>query len=688
VTSRLPAFLLLLCAGATAAAEPPATPAAPAALVARVDNTGFVKVEANSFTNLSPQQQALAYWLGQAAIAIDPIIYDQLSAYGLREKRLLEQIVAHSAALDTHARDAITQYTEIFWANRGNHNLDTAQKFVPAFTFEELQAAALRAQRVGAFTTPCADLPPIRSPAALEKELQALRAALFDASFEPMMTAKQGGAATDIVQASSNTFYEGVSLAQLNGFHDRYALNSRVVRNAQGGLVEQVYRAGSADGKAPPGLYAVFLRRAIGYLRKAQGLADTGQAQVIADLIRYYETGEADDWLRFDADWVRNISQVDFSNGFVEVYRDARGAKGSAAAFVSITDETMTDAVNKLAVNAAYFEERAPWDPKYRKTQFARPSIMMVETTVESGDFEVTTLGDNLPNENSVREKYGSKNFLFVSGSRAVNPPGASHPLLEAFEGSPQTIARDERYGQQAGDLMASLHEVIGHGSGKLSERFAHGSRAALKEYYSTLEEARADLMALWNIWDPKLKELGLVVDQGEVAKAMYDHAAETSLTQLRYVPKGDTIEEDHLRDRQLIARYIMDTTGAIEQYRQDGKTYLRVTDYARMRQGVGALLAELMRIKAEGDYEAIKALVDRYGSHFDPALRDEVIARYAALDLPTYFAGIYARLTARFDGRGRITAVALDYPSDPPSQYLAFGALYDRGLSGSRLVR
>ncbi len=684
----LPAVLLLTCAALPAAAQQPVPPAARAALLARVGDTGFVTVQANSFTTLSPKQQQLAYWLGQAAIAIDPIIYDQLSAYGLREKRLLEQIVTHDGALDARTREAITQYAELFWANRGNHNLKTAQKFVPAFSIEELRAAALNAQRAGAFRSACADLPPIVSPAALEKELQGLRAALFDVNFEPMTTAKQGGAGTDIIQASSNTFYSGVSLAQLSGFHDRYALNSRVVRNAQGQIIEQVYRAGTADGKVPSGLYAVFLRRAIGYLKKAQAVAEPAQAHVIADLIGYYETGEAEAWLQFDADWVRNISPVDFSNGFVEIYRDARGAKGSAAAFVSITDERMTSAANKLAASAAYFEERAPWDPKYRRTAFTLPSIMTVETTIETGDFEVTTVGDNLPDENQIREKYGTKNFLLFSSSRALTPFYLGHEMLEAFEGSPETVARDEHYGPQAREMMVSLHEVIGHGSGKLSERFAGGSKAALKEYYSTLEEARADLMALWNVWDPKLKELGLVVDQEQVAKAMYDSAVEVSLSQLRYVTQGDSLEEDHMRDRQLIVRYIMDTTGAIEQYRQDGKTYLRVTDYAKMRQGVGALLAELMRIKAEGDYEAIKALVDKYGTHFDPALRDEVVTRFAALNFPTYYAGVYSRLTARFDKGGRVSTVTLDYPADPVSQYLAFGAMYDQGLTGSPLVR
>jgi dipeptidyl-peptidase-3 len=218
---------------------------------------------------------------------------------------------------------------------------------------------------------------------------------------------------------------------------------------------------------------------------------------------------------------------------------------------------------------------------------------------------------------------------------------------------------------------------VIGHGSGKLSARLSGGAQAYLKEYFSTLDEARADLMGLWNIWDPKLKELGLVRDQDAVAQAMYDNAARASLTQLRRILKGNTIEEDHARDRALIANYIKDRTGAIEQVRRDGKTYVRVKDYQKMREGVGMLLSELMRIKAEGDYNAIKVLVDKYGVAFDPALRDEVVARYKQLDLPTYAAGINPELTAELDPSGNPIAVLIAYPRDPVRQYLAYGNMY-----------
>jgi len=228
-----------------------------------------------------------------------------------------------------------------------------------------------------------------------------------------------------------------------------------------------------------------------------------------------------------------------------------------------------------------------------------------------------------------------------------------------------------------------AMHEVIGHGSGKLSNRVSGSPQRFLKEYFSTLEEARADLMALWNVWDPKLKELGLISNQEEVAKAMYDSRALVALAQLRSIPHGDTIEEDHERDRQLIAHYIADQVpGSIEQFDRDGKTYVRVADYQKMRQGVGMLLAELMRIKAEGDYDAIKALVEKYGVHFDPALRDQVVARYQRLNLPTYFAGVNAHLTAKFGKNGEIESVAISYWDDPVAQYLDYGAMFDAGLT------
>jgi dipeptidyl-peptidase-3 len=658
-------------------------------LLERVGDTGFVRVDVESFQSLDARQQQLAYWLAQASIALDPIAYAQFSRFGLRQKRLLEEIVAHSNGADPSLDEKIAEFTKLFWANRGNHNQLTSQKFLPRFAFEELQEAALAAQKNGAFVSRYADLPPLATPAQLNRELADLRASLFDPDFEPMLTAKSPRPGQDIIQASSNTFYEGLTLADLKDFHDAYPLNSRVVKGKDGKLHEEVYRAGTPDGKIPPGLYATFLRRVDEYLAKAQQFAEPGQAQVLGELIRYYQTGNPADWLQFGADWVQNNATVDFASGFIEVYRDARGAKGSAQSFVSITDKAITDTMIRLGDNANYFEQKAPWAAQYKRQSFKPPVVKAIETLVETGDFDVTTIGDNLPNENEIHEKYGTKNFLFTSSTRALNN-ATGHVAFGEFAATPEIAARNRRFGDDAEDLMTALHEVIGHGSGKLSERVKSGAEPYLKEYFSTLEEARADLMALWNAWDPKLEELGLVSNQDEVAKAMYDSAALVALTQLRRIPHGDAIEEDHERDRQLIVNFIRDRVpGAIAQFNRDGKTYIQVQDYQKMQQGVGMLLAELMRIKAEGDYAAIKALVDKYAVHFDPALRDQVVTRYQKLNLPTYWAGINSLLSAQFGPGGKIQSVHLSYPRSAVQQYLVYASMYDRSLlAGPKSVK
>jgi dipeptidyl-peptidase III len=650
-------------------------------LVGRIGDTGFVRVDADSFKTLTPRQQELAYWLSEASIAIDPIVYDQFSRFGLRQKRLLEELAAHEQVIDPALRAKIVSFAELFWANRGNHNETTSQKFLPTFTFDELKQAALAAQKDGAFKTPYADLPPIRTSEELNKELDELRASLFDPNFEPMITAKSPQGGQDIIQASSNTFYEGLTLADLANFHDVYPLNSRVVKDKDGTLREEIYRAGTPDGKIPPGLYATYLKRANECLARAQKFAEPAQAKVIGDLIRYYQTGDPKAWLQFGTDWVQNNATVDFANGFIEIYRDARGAKGSSQSFVSITDKTLSDKMLKLADNANYFEQKAPWADEYKRTSFKPPVVKAIETVIETGDFGVTTIGDNLPNENEIHEKYGTKNFIFNSSIRALNK-AAGHAAIEEFAPSQEVAERDVKYGDEAEDLLTALHEVIGHGSGKMSPRLKGGSEAYLKEYYSTMEEGRADLMAYWNVWDPKLKQLGLISNQEEVAKAMYDGAAMVALTQLRRIPHGNTIEEDHERDRQMIVNYIRDKVpGAIAQFDRDGKTYIEVKDYQKMHKGVGMLLAELMRTKAEGDYPAIKALVEKYGVHFDPALRDQVVARYEKLDIPTYWAGINAKLTAQRVDAGKIESVDISYPG-VVEQYLDYGAMYDKGLA------
>jgi dipeptidyl-peptidase III len=626
-------------------------------LVERVDKTAFIQIEADSFRALTPRQQALAYWLTQASIAIDPIIYDQLSRFGLKEKQTLEAVVTAKDKVDPQSYAQVLAFTKLFWANKGNHHEQTGQKIMPQFTADTLKAALLAAGRKD-----------------LAAGVDVIAPSLFDPNFEPMLTAKTPEGGKDIVEASSNNFYLNVKLGDLKKLTERYRLNSRVV-NQGGQLSEEVYRAGTPDGRIKPGLYAEYLRKANGFLNHAREYAEPDQSAVIAALIRFYQTGAYSDWVNFGMAWVQNNPPVDFANGFIETYRDARSAKGTEQSFVCVTDQKLSASMLKIAANAGYFEALAPWDARYKQQNAKPPIAKAVETIIETGDFHVTTIGDNLPNEDEVHQKYGTKNFLFSSATRAFAEAVGSK-VVEEFAASPADVARAEKYGAGAEELLTAMHEVIGHGSGKLSPNLTQGPASYLKEYYSTLEEARADLVALWNVFDPKLKELGLVTSD-ETGRAMYDAAARVMLTQLARIPKGDTIEEDHQRDRQLIGRYIMDKTSAIAFESHNGKTYVTVKDYKKMRQGVGMLLAELMRIKAEGDYPAIKALIDQYGVHFDPKLRDQVVERYKQLDLPTYWTGINADLTARFDKDGKVTSVEMSYPRDYVKQQLSYSAHY-----------
>jgi dipeptidyl-peptidase-3 len=662
---------------APAAAQKP-TPARPKAnpsrtsLVERVGSTGFLQLEAESFRDLTPRQKILAYYLSRASVAVDPIIYDQLSRFGLRQKRILEAVVSHPRGVPAATLRKINDYTKLFWANTGNHNSYTAQKFLPAFTFAELEQAGLQAIRNGGL---------LMTPEEFRKELGELNQSFFDPQFEPMSTAKSPQGGLDIIQASANNFYgPGVTLADLKNFKERYPLNSRVVKMPAGEMVEQVYRAGTPDGSVPPGLYAEYLNKAIGYLEQAKPYAEPGQAEVIDKLIRFYQTGEYTDWIAVGEAWVQNRVTVDFSNGFVEVYRDARGVKGAIQGFVTVTDEALNHIMTRIADNAQYFENRAPWKDEYKKQGVKAPVAMAVEPVAENGDFGVTTVGDNLPNENEIHEKYGTKNFFFTGSTRAFSRATGT-TALEEFAASPEEIRIVKKYGDEADNLLTALHEVIGHGSGKLNPKLTREPQFYLKEYYSTLEEARADLMALWNVRDPKLRELGLVSSSADVEKAMYYGAARVMLTQLRSTTEGDQLEEDHQRDRQLIAGYIMDKTGAIEIVERGGKHYVVVKDFDKMREGVRMLLAELMRIKAEGDYDAIKALIDKYGVHFDPRLRDEVVARYKRLNLPTYWAGINPDFVPTLGAGGQVTGVQISYPRDFMRQRLSYSAMYEPTL-------
>ncbi|MBZ5516174.1 MAG: dipeptidyl peptidase 3 [Acidobacteriia bacterium] len=637
-------------------AQAPAT-----SLVERVGSTGFVQIEAESFNNLSLREKTLAYWLSMAAIAIHPIGFDQNSRYDLRIKHLLEAILTHPQGTDPQILAKITDYAKLFYGNRGHHNAFNSEKFLPEFTPGQLRAAAEQAVKNRAR---------IGARGGLLKELEELHRAIFDPNFEPMLTAKNPPAGQDPLLWSANNLYEDVSSADLKGFTEKYALNSRLVKR-NGRLIEEVYRAGTADHKIPPGRYAAELGRAIRYLRNALPYADPPERKALEALIRYYQTGSPADWRNFDIAWVREDSPVDFTNGFIEVYKDVRGMKGAAQAYVTIIDEKMNKAMKALAANAKYFEQREPWADQYKIENPNPPLANAVETVIETGDMDVTTIGENLPNEAEIHDHYGSKSFIFTSSIRALNQ-ATGEKVAEEFAYSPAEVERARQYRELANNLETAMHEVLGHGSGKMNPKLTGEPASYIKEYYSTLEEARADLVALWNFFDPKLIEIGALPNL-EVAKAAYDSEARAALTQLHEVPTGDTIEEDHRRGTQLIVNYVREKTGAVEPVERDGKVYMVVKDYDKMRQGVGLLLAELMRIKAEGDYEGAKALITQYGIHFNKDWRDQIVARYKKLDLPSFWAGISPDLIPHYGAGGKIDDVEIRYPRDIIKQQLRY---------------
>lgn len=630
-------------------------------LVDRVGSTGFIQLYAPSFQDLTLRQKVLAYWLSMAAIAINPIMYDQNSLYGLREKHLLEEILKHPKGIDPAVLRKITDYTKLFWANRGNHNDFTSQKFVPDFTFEELKGAAEQARKNRA---------PLGSRPHLARELEELQKPIFDPDFEPMLTDKNPQNGADPLIASANNLYQGVTLGDLAGFQERHPLNSRLVKE-DGKLVEQVYRAGTPDGKIPPGLYAAELSRANRYLAHASRYASPEQRKVLLDLIRYYQTGSPEDWRQFNIDWVKNNPTVDFTNGFIEVYKDARGVKGASQAFVSVVDEKLNKLMKEFASNAAYFEKREPWADKYKLTNPHPPLANAVEALIQTGDFTVMTIGENLPNEMEIHDQYGSKSFIFTGSTRAF-ATATGDRVAEEFAYSAEEAERARKYGPMVSNLVTAMHEVLGHGSGKMDPKLKNEPAYYIKEYYSTLEEARADLVAYWNMFDPKMIEMG-AIPNSDAAKEAYDQEARAALYQLHAFPTGDTIEEDHRRGTQLIINYIRDKTGAVEPVTRDGKVYMVVKDYQKMRQGIGMLLAELMRIKAEGDYQAAKDLINKYGVHFNTAWRDQVVERYKKLDLPSYWAGINPTLVPHYGARGKISSVEIIYPKDIVRQQLRY---------------
>jgi dipeptidyl-peptidase-3 len=642
------------------------TPAAPTAadtrpyLLERVDDAAVVQLYADGFPELPLDQKILIYHLYEAALAGRDIYYDQRYRHNLEMRDVLEEILTHAAEVDTDTLREIERYTKLFWINTGPYNNLTARKFVLKCTPDAFDAAVTAAARQGARF-------PLREGETAAQMAARMRPLFFDPAFDPIVTNKTPGEGRDILQASANNLYEGVTMEDVDGFEERYALNSRLVKS-NGTLVEEVYRVG--------GRYDAQIRAIVSHLEAAVPFATPPMAAALQALIAFYRTGETGDRAAYDIAWVQDKdSPVDTINGFVEVYMDARGAKGSWEGLVYYVNPHKTEGIRKLAAAAQWFEDRMPWDPRFRKQGVRGVSANAIDVVVESGDSApVTPVGINLPNDQTIREEYGSKS-VSLSNVNAAYDKSTSHEFRREFAWSEEEADRATKWSAVASELTTNMHEVIGHGSGRILEHLQGNPQSALKEQYSALEESRADLVALYFVPDPKLVDLGLVDadDHDEIVRAEYEGYARNALVQLRRVREGTQIEEDHMRNRQMIVRWLMANSSAIDERRRDGKTYYVVTDVHAFREGAGRLLAEVQRIKAEGDYAAARALFDTYGVHFDPALRDEVVARVERLNMPSYTGFVQPKLTPRRDHDGRILDVEISYPQDLTRQMLEY---------------
>lgn len=631
-------------------------------LLERVDEAAIVQLYADGFMALPLEQKTLIWHLYQAAVAGRDIYTDQRYVHNLAMRDFLEALVLHDQALPADVAAELWRYTKLFWINSGPFNNLTARKFVLKLPVDTLVAAAQAAAAAGArFATAHGE-----SPADLARRLAPC---LLDPAVDPMVTNKTPGPGGDIVRDSANNLYQGVSMADLDGFVERYPLNSRLVKR-EGQLVEEVYKVG--------GRYDGELRRVIGHIEAALPFATPSFAAALRALIQWYRTGEDADRTAFDIAWVRSTdSPVDTMSGFIEVYMDARGIKGAWESMVYYVNREKTARIQALAENAQWFEDRMPIAPAFRKPVVLGVTATAIEVVIETGDSgPVTPIGVNLPNDQRVREVHGSKSVTLSNVTEAYEASTTDEYRRE-FVWNDEEFDRAKRWGATAGELATEIHEVLGHGSGRMAQGITAQPQELLKEQYSALEETRADLVALYFCAEPMLVDLGVVAaeDHADIVRAEYEAFARTALVQLRRVREGTQLEEDHMRNRQAIVHWLLANTRALGVRVREAKTYYVLESVERFRAGVAEMLHEVQRIKSEGDYEAAKALFETYGVHFDPELRNEIVERVDRLKLPSYTGFVMPTLTPVHDAGGAITDVQISYPCDFAAQMLSYSA-------------
>jgi dipeptidyl-peptidase-3 len=639
-------------------AEAPARPY----LLERVDDAAVVQLYADGFAALPAAQKVLIWHLYEAALAGRDIYYDQRYRHNLAMRDFLEALVTHAEALAPDVQTEVWRYTKLFWLNSGPYNNLTARKFVLKLSADVLADAATAAARAGAAFR----VAPGQSPPDLAR---ALAPYLLDPSVDPMVTKKSPDGGGDILQESANNLYSGVTMADFDCFVERYPLNSRLAK-VDGRLEEQVYRVG--------GLYGEYLTRIVAHLEAALPWANASFARALRALIEWYRTGEDADRTAFDIAWVQAAdTPVDTMNGFIEVYMDARGIKGAWEGLVYYVNPEKTARIQRLAENAQWFEDRMPIDPVYRKPVVQGVTATAIDVVVEVGDSgPITPIGVNLPNDQRVREAHGSKSVTLSNVTEAYEL-STTDEFRREFTWSDDEFDRARQWGAVASELATEIHEVLGHGSGRMALHVSAQPQELLREQYSALEETRADLVALYFTADPTLAELGIVPAEhhADIVRTEYEAFARTALVQLRRVREGTQLEDDHMRNRQAIVHWLLANTTALSVRIREGRTFHVLESVERFRAGVGDMLREVQRIKSEGDYAAARQLFDTYGVHFDPELRNEIVRRVDRLNLPSYTGFVMPTLTPVLDADGAIADVRISYDLDFAQQMLSYSA-------------
>lgn len=621
----------------------------------------MLRYRLDGFEALTLRQKLYIYYLAKATLCGRDITTDQFGRYNLRIRKVLEAIYEHYEGDRTTAEyKALETYLKRVWFSNGIHHHYGCEKFVPAFTEEYFRQV-------------------VDCCGCEDENIDELCKVIFDPTIQPKRVNQKAG--DDLVQTSACNYYEEVTQQEAEDFYEAmrdendpmpisYGLNSTLRKTADGMLKEDVWHEG--------GLYGDAIKHITYWLEKAAEVAENElQAKIIGVLVDYYRTGDLRKFDAYSIEWLKeHEGRIDFINGFIEVYGDPLGMKASWEGIVTYKDMVATQRTQTISKNAQWFEDHSPVDPRFRKPQVVGVTANVVCSAMLGGDeYPSTAIGINLPNADWIRARYGSKSITIGNLTHAYNQAAKGNGFLLEFVADEATRALIEKYGDVCDDLHTDLHECLGHGSGQL---LAGVSADALGSYGSTIEEARADLFGLYYIADAKLVELGLVPDAEAYKSQYYTYMMNGLLTQLTRIQPGNEIEEAHMRNRALIARWTLEHyPSAVRLVKHEEKTFVEVSDYEQLREAFAKLLAEIQRIKSEGDFEAAKQLVERYAIHVEPKLHEELLARYKSLGIAPYKGFLNPKMEIVADSDGNATDVRLDYTEAYDEQMLRYSKEY-----------